>query len=921
MTDRSADASAATILNVDDNDAARYAKTRMLRGAGYRVLEAGCGEDGLRLVRERTPELVLLDVKLPDLDGLDVCRLIKSDPATSSIMVLLHSTVRLRQEDKVAGLEEGADGYLIEPVEADEVLATVKSLLRLHRSEQRLQLALKATREALWEWDVINDRASWNQAGMDLFGWILDGHSQVAAWWTERIHPDDRRRVSDLFYGQVFTGSSPHWQDEYRFLKQDGTYAHVLDRSIVVRDDQGSPVRIIGAMQDITERKRSEEALRESEARYRNLVSILPAAMYTCDREGRITFYNDRAAELWGRHPKLRDDEEKYCGALRLFLPDGSALSHAANSMADALANGTSYRDHEVVLQKPDGTRSHVLLNIDAITDQKGEIVGGVNVFMDITGRKQVEAALVKRSHQLQVLFELASIVNRGEALELVYEKALDAILGSLAADRASILLFDEGGSIGFVAWRGLSDSYRRAVEHHSPWHKGQADASPIIIEDAAAAHIDPALKDTILQEGIRSLGFIPLAYNGLVIGKFMAYFDRPHRMDRQDQDVALALSNTLATAVERRRAEEALRRSEAELAAELRDTKLLQAISAEMIHEREIEALYGKIVRAGQALMHSDFASMQMLDRERGELVLLAHCGFPSPSVEAWKRVGTDTGCTCGEALRTARRAVAEDVETCAFIVGTRGWKQYRAMGVRAAQSTPLIARNGSLVGMLSTHWRLEHRPSEHALRFFEILTRQAADLLERTRSEQALRESEARFRTLAQAVPSFLFETDAEGCNIWTSNAWCRFTGQSAEDVHGHGWAQALHPDDRAANLEHWIECIQGGAPFESRQRLRRADGRYAWVMARALPVRDENGRIYRWVGSVTEIDDLIRTHEELRSYADELARFNRVAVDRELRMIELKRQVNDLCAELGRSACYHLPEADGQGAEVAP
>ncbi|MBS0183094.1 MAG: PAS domain S-box protein [Nitrospira sp.] len=137
--------------------------------------------------------------------------------------------------------------------------------------------------------------------------------------------------------------------------------------------------------------------------------------------------------------------------------------------------------------------------------------------------------------------------------------------------------------------------------------------------------------------------------------------------------------------------------------------------------------------------------------------------------------------------------------------------------------------------------------------------------DVTERKETEGKLRESELRFRTMAEAVPSMLFETDAAGLNTWTSEDWCRFTGQRPEQVAGHGWVEALHPEDREANLSRWLRCMETGVSFESQQRLRRTDGSYSWVIACALPVRDEKGMICRWVGSVTNIDAIIRAEEE--------------------------------------------------------
>lgn len=172
------------------------------------------------------------------------------------------------------------------------------------------------------------------------------------------------------------------------------------------------------------------------------------------------------------------------------------------------------------------------------------------------------------------------------------------------------------------------------------------------------------------------------------------------------------------------------------------------------------------------------------------------------------------------------------------------------------------------------TVHWmsvtgRLYYDEQGQAVRMIGVVQ----DISERKRTEQNLRENEARFRTMAEAVPSFLFETDAEGRNIWTSEGWCRFTGQTPMQVVGHGWAEALHPDDRAANIDRWVQCMEEGVPFESQQRLRRSDGTYAWVMARALPVRDDQGFINRWVGSVTDVDGIVRAQNALRESKDRL------------------------------------------------
>lgn len=129
---------APTILNVNDHEQTRYVVTRMLKLAGFSVIEAASGEQALRLA-ERKPDLVVLDVKLPDISGLEVCRMLKSRPETASIYILHTSATFVTAERKIAGLDSGADGYLTHPFEPAELIATVKSLLRLKAAEEGLR--------------------------------------------------------------------------------------------------------------------------------------------------------------------------------------------------------------------------------------------------------------------------------------------------------------------------------------------------------------------------------------------------------------------------------------------------------------------------------------------------------------------------------------------------------------------------------------------------------------------------------------------------------------------------------------------------------------------------------------------------------------------------------------------------------------
>ena len=142
----------ATILNVDDDEASQYVKTRILRHAGFQVIEADRGSRVIPLMQTHQPDLVLLDVNLPDGSGFDVCRAIKADPNLASTIVVQMSSSFVGQADRIKGLQAGADSYFTEPMEGEELVANVNALLRIRKMELELRrsaLEWKKTFEAV----------------------------------------------------------------------------------------------------------------------------------------------------------------------------------------------------------------------------------------------------------------------------------------------------------------------------------------------------------------------------------------------------------------------------------------------------------------------------------------------------------------------------------------------------------------------------------------------------------------------------------------------------------------------------------------------------------------------------------------------------------------------------------------------------
>ncbi len=171
---------------------------------------------------------------------------------------------------------------------------------------------------------------------------------------------------------------------------------------------EGDPDLVLLAIEDITERTLAEAKLRESEERYRRVVELMPAGVYTVDATGVITFYNQQAAAMWGRTPIVGDTDERFCGSTRLFQSDGTPMPHNLTPVAAALLDGSKYRDLETIIERADASRIHVRVNIAPICDGDGKIIGAINVFDDVSQRKLVELALHDSEIRYRRLFETA---------------------------------------------------------------------------------------------------------------------------------------------------------------------------------------------------------------------------------------------------------------------------------------------------------------------------------------------------------------------------------------------------------------------------------------------------------------------------------------------------------------------------------
>lgn len=218
----------------------------------------------------------------------------------------------------------------------------------------------------------------------------------------------------------------------------------------------------------------------------------------------------------------------------------------------DRIRAGETIEHYETLRRRKDGSLVSISLSVSPLRDHAGQIIGASKIARDVTLR-------VRAAAQQQALYELVATVNRAGAMPEIFEAALTAMCRSQETNRAAILLADGAGVMRFKAVRGLSETYCRAVEGHSPWAKDEPNPAPLWIEDVAKGKLAPGLRSAIEREGIRSLAFVPLTYERRLLGKFMVYHDAPRAFTAAAMLPVETIASQVAFAIERRKSAEAL--------------------------------------------------------------------------------------------------------------------------------------------------------------------------------------------------------------------------------------------------------------------------------------------------------------------------------------------------------------------------
>jgi PAS domain S-box-containing protein len=428
---------------------------------------------------------------IADIDAADLPEVLKQAARSEGIGAL--AFIPLKEDGRLIGkfmvCHDTPHEFDAPEVEAGLAIARQLSFAlerkRAEEAKERLITIVETSDDAIISKNLDGIIQTWNRGAERIFGYTAD---EVIGKPVTMLMPPERYDEEPGILARLRRGERiDHYQTVRR--RKDGTR---IDISLTVSPVKDRSGRVIGASKiarDISDQKRAEEALRDSERGLQELLAAIPAAIYTTDAAGRIAYYNEAAVEFAGRRPTIGSDE--WCVTWKLYCPDGTPLPHDQCPMAIALKEGRPVRGKEAVAERPDGTRVPFIPFPTPIRNARGEVIGAINMLVDISERKQAETQQhvllrelnhrVKNNMQmLQSLLYTATRQTQNQEARRVLEDAAGRISAMASAQR---VLYSTTDASRFSASEFL-DAVCRTAEQTFP-----ADIK--IVSEAAAGQLD----------------------------------------------------------------------------------------------------------------------------------------------------------------------------------------------------------------------------------------------------------------------------------------------------------------------------------------------------------------------------------------------------------------------------------------------
>ncbi|MBD2532414.1 PAS domain-containing protein [Nostoc flagelliforme FACHB-838] len=652
----------------------------------------------------------------------------------------------------------------------------------LRQSEEQLRLALLASRMATWNWNIQTGKITWSNNLEALFGLQAGEFDGSFEMFAARLHLDDRDRVLAAVDRAVATGED--YNIEFRVAYPNGTIRWAHSQGKVFYDHQGQPMQMAGNDIDITERKRSAEALRESEERFRQIAENIDAVFWIREvRENRVSYVSPAYKHLWGFNPEeLYQGEQSWIDRIH---PEDRELTQKA--FHEKAVGGEFDQEYRIILA--DGSIRWVHDRCFPLRDETGEIYRFAGIAEDISERKRYLAALEKSEERFRTSVEnmldcfgiYQAVRNeQGQIVDFRTEYVNDAACLNNQVTR--------GQQIG----RGLCELL--------PVHRdsGLFDEYCQVVETGQAL-----IKDSLVYEDEYGQQRLVRAFD-IRVAKFGDGFVATWR------DITA-----------RQQTEVALRQSE-----EFKN-RILDS-SSDCIQVLNLDGRLLYMNTGGMCLMEIDDLDSYL----NTEWLCFWESNYRQQAEQALA------------AAKIGEISIFRGY--CPTVKGTPKWWEVVV--------SPILDASGEMERIL-------------------LISR---DITDRKQVEEALRQSEERYRCLAELIPQLVWTVNPEGALLDANQRWLEYTGLTPEQAQTMGWKEVVHPEDILIMAQQWSEAVQHSTSYQAEGRIRRADGVYRWHLHQAIPQKDEQGEIVKWFGSATDIE----AQKQLEAERDRLFQLEQAA-----------------------------------------
>ena len=462
-------------------------------------------------------------------------RTLGRQPAWSDVPILLLSSAGFDSPSVGIAMESLGNVTVLErPVRLSTLVSALRTAIRarlrqyelrdqirsLRQSEERFQIVARTVHESIYDLDVASGRFWSSEIARPLLGHALQLESTFEEW-TARRHPQDAARVGESFR-RALAGDASTWSEEYRFLRDDGSYVTIFDRAHILRDARGQAVRVVGAMLDVTERKHAEA----TRALHAAIVESSDDAIVSKTLDGTIMSWNAGAERLFGWTA-----EEAIGRPIGILIPPGREAEEA--DIIGRLRQGRRIEHFETVRRRKDGSSVIISLTLSPVRDASGQVVGASKVARDITLKRTSEELLRKQSQRLRLLLEAASILLTSDDLDIMMRALFAQIADHLQLQGYAHWVIEEKRPARLLSSAGMPEEALVALD-------------PVTTEDG------PACAVVLARFGFTTSTRMPLSSGGSPRGVLVFASRRPVPFDADEEEFLRTICHYVTAAGER---------------------------------------------------------------------------------------------------------------------------------------------------------------------------------------------------------------------------------------------------------------------------------------------------------------------------------------------------------------------------------